>query len=575
MKYGALLLLIWLASPTIIAQTLDELIGEADPFTTIPTQELEKLVKQLAPLENQATPQQQWVIDLLKMRYLAITGDNSASLQILKQLDIPSIPPAYRMRAYTIAILIYQIQNKYVEAFKILNKIQRLLPKIKHPTLRYIANSLAPEIYSDAGDYDKALLFALSASKEAKKTHNTMNICTSLDAIGSIYQHRGETKKGEKAYRRMLDICTTTKDPLFIGMARNGLAASLLQQHKYQAALAQANKALDLCHAANYNYGIVLSQLTMAQIYYQMGNNQLADHYLDVILPQAKDYLEHLQDIYTLKKQISKDAGNYKTALKWLEKQRSVEKQAIDQKKNIRIAQLTVAFEVKNKEQHIEQLKKENQLLTLQKKNNHQQFIIIMLSSVSIFLIVLLLWLQAHKERRRFKRMSQVDGLTQLYNQAYVCTLAETIFEEHHRDGKPFSVVVADIDWFKRVNDTYGHAAGDKVLQTVAKVLRNCFGTEGIVGRTGGEEFTAFFPGMSVEQTRNLIENCSQQLKPVAYENHSIEVTLSFGIAISRGEYETLNTLIRDADSALYKAKRNGRNQYQIYHMSDLKKAAT
>ncbi len=573
MKRWVLLMAIWLSCQMAAGQTLEDLIEKTDPFITLPTEELAERVKQFAPLESQATPEQQRVIDLLKMRLLAINGDFAGALRLLKKLDISSTPPPYRMRAYTVALLVYQLQNRYVEAFKILNKIQKLLPEIKHPTLRYIADSLPPEIYMASGDLDNALLYSLRAIKEAKNTHDTMNICSSLDALGGTYNYRNAPKKAEHVYNRMLKACTATKDPLFIGTAHNGLARSFYLQHDYKKALAHANNALKLCRKANYSYGTILSMLTLAKIYHKLGDNQKANHYLDIILPQSDNYGEHLRDIYALKKSISEEAGNYQAALKWYEKQWDAEQKAIDTKKTIRIAQLTVAFEVKNKEQHIEELKKENQLLSLQKKNEHQQFIIILLGAVSIFLIVLILWLQAQKERRRFKRMSQIDALTQLFNQAYVCTLAETFFTKQHHEHKPFSVVVADIDWFKQVNDTYGHAAGDKVLQAVARELKNCFGEEGIVGRTGGEEFTAFFPGISVEQTTYLIENFRAKLKPVVYENHTIEVTLSFGVAVSHGEYESLETLIRNADSALYKAKRNGRNQFQVYHVSDYKMA--
>jgi diguanylate cyclase (GGDEF)-like protein len=545
------------------ANTLEELLSGADPFSTQPTRELETLVEALMPLENQASDAQKLRIDLFKMRYLAIRGKYAAALELLRQLDNPNIAPEYRVRAYSIAIPLLHIHGEYVQSFHFLGKMQQLLPWIENQDLLYIASSLVPELYLDAGDLDKALSFSNTSILAAKHTGKDINLCSAYDTLVDTYIRRDELKLAAGSARSMLNSCNAANAPLFSGMAAGALGLVLQKQGRHAEALERFQAALALTRETSYRYGIAFSLIGLAESHLALGQVEQAKAYLDRALPMLETYRVSQNHInaYTLKSRLEETQGNHKEALTWYRKKSVMEKQTMDNRKAVRIAQLQVAFEVKNKEQRIEQLQQENQLLALQKKTSQQRSLIITLGLVILALVAVLLWLKAQRERRHFKHMSQVDPLTGLYNHACCYSLAEKGFHECLRQNRPFTVVVADIDWFKYVNDTYGHAAGDKVLQHIASVLRECLGRKGIVGRTGGEEFTCFLPGTSLEQAYDLVENCRQQIHPVVDYNKSIEVTLSYGLAQSLGDYNTLDTLVRNADEALYRAKRNGRNQ--------------
>ncbi len=565
------LLCLWLAAPFACATELDELLCGYDPFQTIAVEELEALVQQLERLQSSATPSQQWSIELFRMRYLTIRGQFEAALVLLQQLDQPAVPPAYRVRAYSIALPIYRIRGDYVSAFTYLNKMQRLLPQIRNLQLQFIASSMAPSLYMDAGNLDKALRFVKDSLKLAKRTNSRANICTAALDVANVYLVRKEPQQTETAYQNALAACRITGDHLFICMAHSGYGEFLLHQKRYQEVAGHLNMAVVLCGRTKYQFGVVSSQSGLAQLYFEQGEYARAEQKLTAVIPQleALDVKDHLVDSYHLMALLREREGKVEQALAWYKKQWAEEKAIIDSRKAVSIAQLTVDFELKSKEQHILQLTHENQLLLLQKKNAYQNTVIVILGLVVVMLVGLLLWFRTRQERRYFQRMSQVDGLTRLYNQAHCCTLAEKPFEEHRRSRKPFSVVVADIDWFKQVNDTFGHAAGDKVLQEIGRVLKTCMAEYGIVGRTGGEEFTCFFPGLTALETRDLLQSCGKHIQPVLDEGRRIEVTLSYGIAQSSGEYAILGELVRDADSALYRAKRSGRNRIVVYKQKD------
>lgn len=127
--------------------------------------------------------------------------------------------------------------------------------------------------------------------------------------------------------------------------------------------------------------------------------------------------------------------------------------------------------------------------------------------------------------------------------------------------SKP-AVLLGDIDWFKRINDTLGHAAGDAVLVHIAQILTKAASDDCLVGRLGGEEFAVFFQWESLPDARKKAEELRQAIEgaPCTFEGNIISITISFGLAIAQ-ENNTIEGLLRRADAALYRAKDSGRNQ--------------
>ncbi len=160
---------------------------------------------------------------------------------------------------------------------------------------------------------------------------------------------------------------------------------------------------------------------------------------------------------------------------------------------------------------------------------------------------------------RELKESSLKDPLTGVFNRGAFYTFGEKILSLARREGRPVSVVMCDIDHFKRINDTYGHHTGDVVLKEVAQAMSKNLREGDLLARYGGEEFILLLSldrekaVYVAEKLRKLIEN----LKP-----KGIKITCSFGVA-QAGEGETLQEVIDRADKAMYKAKRLGRNRVE------------
>ena len=157
------------------------------------------------------------------------------------------------------------------------------------------------------------------------------------------------------------------------------------------------------------------------------------------------------------------------------------------------------------------------------------------------------------------------DQLTGIANRRVIFdTLENAVSKEKIKDYKPFAIIVFDIDFFKNVNDTYGHAGGDEVLKSFARLLDNEISQPNQVGRIGGEEFLAilYMDNTSLDLfAKNLIEKIQQNI--VDYEDTKISITASGGVAFSE-ESNSSSDLVNKADKRLYKAKKSGRNRFVL-----------
>jgi diguanylate cyclase (GGDEF)-like protein len=161
-------------------------------------------------------------------------------------------------------------------------------------------------------------------------------------------------------------------------------------------------------------------------------------------------------------------------------------------------------------------------------------------------------------------RAANIDGLTQVYNKKYFLDILAKEFSYSKRSGEPLSLMLIDLDHFKKINDSYGHIAGDLVLKTMGQHLLKSIRLENIACRYGGEEFAVIFRKTHTdlaytvaERLRKLIES-----EKIPYLEHSIQTSVSIGIATyHQGNFALMDDLIRQADTYLYEAKRAGRNQ--------------
>lgn len=174
---------------------------------------------------------------------------------------------------------------------------------------------------------------------------------------------------------------------------------------------------------------------------------------------------------------------------------------------------------------------------------------------------------QLQAVNQQLKHLSRTDRLTGLNNRGYWEECLQHEYARHRRYQSMAALVMFDIDHFKAVNDTYGHQAGDKVIQAVAEVVREQVRDTDYPGRYGGEEFVVLLPDVDSAGATLFAERLRQRIEAllVTYENQSIPFTISLGVADLSYPTNGHQQLIERADQALYASKEGGRNQTNCY----------
>ena len=165
--------------------------------------------------------------------------------------------------------------------------------------------------------------------------------------------------------------------------------------------------------------------------------------------------------------------------------------------------------------------------------------------------------------RDKLQELSIRDRLTELYNRRFMEETLEREFIQAERSRHPVGIIILDVDFFKKFNDTYGHKAGDAVLVEVARLLSNSIRKGDVACRYGGEEFLLILPNTSFESAVERAEaiRTKVEILRLEYNAHVLQVTVSLGIAVYPDHGNTPDAVLKEADNALYRAKEQGRNR--------------
>ena len=170
---------------------------------------------------------------------------------------------------------------------------------------------------------------------------------------------------------------------------------------------------------------------------------------------------------------------------------------------------------------------------------------------------------ELEKYSKKLKMQATTDTLTGLANRRKITELLKEEIKKLEEDNNNnFNIIMLDIDFFKKVNDNYGHPMGDEVIKKVSNHMQDKVGSEGVVGRFGGEEFLTILYNNNIQEAALLANQIRSDIesKKIEFEGKQISVTVSMGIACS-AETGVYQELLNKADERLYKAKESGRNQ--------------
>jgi len=557
------------ADPDQIQLRLDEI---ARSNVTEAWEKSQAMAEQLAADMEGATVDQRAQLDLLLARNLALAGSYADALRLLEPLLDADLSIERRMRAYEMSANYALNQLDYEQAFILLRDSIALLPEANHPALQARLLGLAAYFHSEVGEQEMAIDYAKQALALARASREAREQCIALHRLALAQFRLGRFADAEETHRLQLEQCEAAADPVMLAITENGLGNALLRQGRIDEALPWIRSGMQRNEATGYRDGVLASRRFLARALKANGEIDQAERILTELIAalERKQYWNNLHECLVMLTNIADARGDSARALAFHREAEAARSRLLEREGAMRLAYLRVEFDTQIKEQELALLREQNRVMQLEEAARNQQALVFMGGTASmgiIGLLLLLLLFRSQSERRRFRKLSEYDGLTGLYNHTRFFGKANADFDQCFKHGRPYTLIIADIDFFKQINDNHDHLFGDEVLRIMGARLREVFGKLGIVGRIGGEEFGIALPGKTSAEACKWIEKFRRIAAMVRAEDNEVEVTLSFGVAQMDprpGGDDSLETLRRRADHALYEAKATGRNRVAV-----------
>ncbi|MCW8833851.1 MAG: YfiR/HmsC family protein, partial [Colwellia sp.] len=254
------------------------------------------------------------------------------------------------------------------------------------------------------------------------------------------------------------------------------------------------------------------------------------------------------------------------------------EKEQEQQRQQQKLLQLksAIAENEQKLQLQIKELEQQNTIIERkeQKISGQQKLLYITIALALIILLLKFIVLRVSKNRKaaneelahlneQLYELATQDDMTKLYNRRHFLELAQRELSQLQRTKGAGAVLMIDIDHFKNINDSYGHAAGDQAIINVANILKDNLREYDMVGRLGGEEFAMFLPNCEIEIATKIAERMRVKIASLStsYQQTSIKLTVSIGLTAKRADETNIDNIIQRADKALYQAKNSGRDR--------------
>ncbi|NBB91819.1 MAG: diguanylate cyclase [Gammaproteobacteria bacterium] len=545
---------------------VERLIDRAERLdTTASWQETRETLERVAERLGEASDEQRVRFRLLEARNRALAGEYREGLEVLTRLEPLELLPRHELRSLELCANLAMQISEYLEAFRCLNAAMSMQAEVDDPELQAGVFGLAAYWHSQLGDPDKGLRYGRRTLELARRTGSLREECVAHEKLGQAYELSGRLDSAIEIYRDGLPRCRESGDVLYTGVVQILLGRVLHRKGELQAAERWLQQGIEATRQSGFQDGVLDGQVNYGSLLFDLGRAEEAEDMLLSVVDEARsrDRWESLTGSYKILAEIAARRGDTRAAYDRLVRHLEVRENMLNIERARLIAFHEVEFDTLAREQQIELLEEQARISELEAVNRKQrrQLVWVTYTIAGFLLVVLaLLLLHATRERRHYRRLSTLDSLTGLRNHTSFFSEGEGLLNECRALDRPATLILCDIDYFKQINDSHGHHAGDRVLVRLASRLRESFGEEALAGRIGGEEFAVMLAGADIDAAGDRVEALRRNIEQARSDDNPIVFTLSFGLA-ERREGESFTSLRERADRALYRAKSAGRDR--------------
>lgn len=512
-----------------------------------------------APTLNKA---EQWHLDYLDALEASLQGHYGAAEAPLRALIERSGSPTLTAKASELLMNNLAVRHRYLEAFLIANQLAAELPKITDPAFRNEILGNLSQMVTLAGQTDLAIKYAQMMEKtEGKQCGPFYRLAVALNSAKRI-------TSSDARLRDTIAACTAERQPILEAAAQLMLIGLELDEHRPTQALATLDSIAGQINKNHYYPHALSSRVLRAEAYEQLGKNEQARQTAlsAIAMADPNDIDDWLMIAYRILVDDAKRRGHSAAALGYYEQYVKQQSGSVSDAAAQALAYQTVRQQLITRKLEAEELSKQNSILKLQQAldakavETSRLYIALLL----IGLTGIALWLfRTTRSQLRFKRMATRDGLTGTLNHQHFMGECERRLSALEKRPGHACLIWIDLDHFKQINDTHGHATGDAALRHSVAICQQQLRPGELLGRLGGEEFGILLGDCPREQAIAIADRIRLAIEasPMVLDEAVVSISASIGVATTATSGYDLQRLCRDADAALYRAKRAGRNR--------------
>ncbi|MCK8043428.1 diguanylate cyclase [Shewanella sp. 1CM18E] len=577
MKTGIFLLLFFIFSPVLASENKYDLaLAEIEKSLSSSPQQVDSLLADLSSSWEDLSQEQQVQFVIYQAIKESYNGEYHSSQRLLERLEEYGNVAQFSERIYH-----YQVVNliglrEYEEAFKLLDAyLKKVIDvddiNIKAKAYMRMANlALNLQAYDELGDFASKSL-ALSQGRD-EKIH-----CFSLILLSYAALKQSKYNEAKEGFNQSKLFCESNTLPLFGFVSEKGLALISIQQGEVERAKNLLEQVLAGYNKYNYKIEIVSVYALLAKASLMLEQASEAERYAEKVMALNDDpsHIEHKAIAAKVLSQLYLESEQLKLAYDYLESHQHYSKLMLDDTKAKANAYQMAKFKHREQAREIALLNQERRLMETQKELDQSDqvnsFMIVTILVGSIFFLSLFLF-SSHRQKIRYRKLALIDRLTGVYNRGAGQDFAENEFVQVCLRNANFSIVLFDLDFFKTINDSFGHATGDWALKHVVAVVKPLIRDGDIFTRMGGEEFALFLPYSNEQAAVDIADRCRKVIEEIdsKYSGHQFNLSASFGVSSNLVDDLSLDPILKRADLALYASKHAGRNRVTVYS-DDLK----
>lgn len=561
--------LITLLLPSVAwAADVQALLERADAVRTSDPVQFQALMAELQAAQGQATRAQREYIQLLRAYKTALNGQPGPAAEQAAVLFASAQDVNIRFRAGMLAANTTVVTRDFSRALQHLEQALVHVDEVHDEAVRQHGRVTAAIVYNLAGKYEKGLQNARSV---VESPLSQKMLCSARHA--EIEALLGLGRPADDQYvQGAVSHCLAQREMIAVGLIRRDLASKWAGEGRTADALSLLERHWSDVEATRYPMLMAITRALIADYRLQLGDLSGAQAQAQAVhaMPQLDPHSLPIITAHRVLYEVAKRGGDIATALVEHEHYAAADKARLDEVQAREVAIQLGKLELATKNQSIELLSERNRVLHLQNEVARVDMwnarLGIALLALFAFALAAWGWRGRHLQAT-LRRLAQSDPLTGTANRLHFRAHADAVLVRAAQHGRPVSLLMFDLDHFKRINDCFGHNAGDRLLVEVARAVQARCRPDDMLGRLGGEEFAVLLADCDLEQARGRAQSMREAVATIDTRalGCPLPISASFGCASTALSGPRYEALAAHADAAMYRAKAGGRNRVVVH----------